>query len=291
LAETCLTFPNCDVVIDSGLKKTCKYNYDSNLYEEVIEYISQDSCIQRSGRCGRGNIRGVAYRVFSEDIFNMMDKFRKPDIEVNNIELIILKLFENDIVSEYAKNQIEEKGYLDFLSQVNKDKFDKIYQKLLKYNALEKDYSSDKEKITTFGIWAMKANMDIELGYYFDRFIDQYQEDINRECVFQLLNIISTSDNYNCELFYTDIDPDKFKFNLIDNNRNSKTLVDFSKLISENIINKALDKYNKDQISNEIEEEEIKQEQKGTNQIRMEYIEYIHPYYLLFKKLEEIYSP
>ena len=91
LAETCLTFPNCDVVIDSGLKKTCKYNYDSNLYEEVIEYISQDSCIQRSGRCGRGNMRGIAYRVFSEDIFNMMDKFRKPDIEVNNIELIILK--------------------------------------------------------------------------------------------------------------------------------------------------------------------------------------------------------
>ena len=37
LAETCLTFPNCDIVIDSGLKKTCKYNYDSNLYEEVIE--------------------------------------------------------------------------------------------------------------------------------------------------------------------------------------------------------------------------------------------------------------
>ena len=57
LAETCLTFPNCDIVIDSGLKKTCKYNYDSNLYEEVIEYISQDSCIQRSGRCGRGNKR------------------------------------------------------------------------------------------------------------------------------------------------------------------------------------------------------------------------------------------
>ena len=58
LAETCLTFPNCDVVIDSGLKKNCKYNYESNLYEETIEYISQDSCIQRSGRCGRGKNRG-----------------------------------------------------------------------------------------------------------------------------------------------------------------------------------------------------------------------------------------
>ena len=39
-----------------------------------------------------------------------------------------------------------------------------------------------------------------------------------------LLNIISTSDNYNCELFYTDIDPDRFKFNLIDQDKNSKTL-------------------------------------------------------------------
>jgi K+-sensing histidine kinase KdpD len=60
--------------------------------------------------------------------------------------------------------------------------------------------------------------------------------------VFQLLNIISTSDNYNCELFYTDIDPDRFKFNLIDQDKNSKTLktlVDFSKLISQNIIDNA----------------------------------------------------
>ena len=305
LAETCLTFPNCDVVIDTGLKKTCKYNYDCNLYEEVIEYISQDSCIQRSGRCGRGKRRGVAYRVFSEEIFNMMDKFRKPDIEINNIELIILKLFENDIISEYAKKQIEEKGYLDFLSQVDKDKFNKIYQKLLTYNALEKDLQSEKEKITSFGSWAMKANMDIELGYYFDKFIEKYPDDISRECVFQLLNIISTSDNYNCELFYTDIDPDKFKFNLIDNNRetkNTKTLVDLSKLISENIISKALDIYNiynKEQISEDnlelIEQNEetipINENKEKYLMGKIEYIEYIHPYYDLYKKLEEIYSP
>ena len=36
LAETCLTFPNYDIVIDSMLIKNCKYNYDSNLYEEFI---------------------------------------------------------------------------------------------------------------------------------------------------------------------------------------------------------------------------------------------------------------
>ena len=297
LAETCLTFPNCDVVIDSGLKKNCKYNYECNLYEETIEYISQDSCIQRSGRCGRGKNRGIVYRVFSEEIFNMMDKYRKPDIEVNNIEIIILKLFENEILSKYVKEQVKEKGYLDFLSQVSKEKFDKIYQKLITYKALEKEENSDFEKVTSFGNWAMKANIDIELGYYFDKFINKYPEDIMKEPVFQLLNIISTSDNYNCELFYTDIDPDRFKFNLIDQDKNSKTLktlVDFSKLISQNIIDNAINKYNQEENTeindtNTISIQDLNRENKCMSLI--ENIEFISPYYSLFSKLEEIFSP
>ena len=297
LAETCLTFPNCDVVIDSGLKKNCKYNYDCNLYEETIEYISQDSCIQRSGRCGRGKNRGIVYRVFSEETFNMMERFRKSDIEVNNIELIILKLFENEIVSKYAKQQIKEKGYLDFLTKVDKEKFEKIYQKLITHKALEKDENSDCEKVTGYGIWAMKANIDIELGYYFDKFINTYLEDIIKEPVFQLLNIISTSDNYNCELFYTDIDPDRFKFDLIDqdkNSRNLKTLVDFSKIISKNIIDNALIKYNNEQNSENIDtniftSKYLNEEYKSISKI--EYIELISPYYSIFSKLDEIFSP
>ena len=64
LAETCLTFPNWDVVIDSGLKKFCKYNYECNLFEETIEYISQDSCIQRSG-----NVKEEEIEVFAIGYF------------------------------------------------------------------------------------------------------------------------------------------------------------------------------------------------------------------------------
>lgn len=74
LAETCLTFPICDVVIDIGLKKFCKYNYECNLFEETIEYISQDSYIQRSRRYGRGINRGICYRIFSEETFILNDK-------------------------------------------------------------------------------------------------------------------------------------------------------------------------------------------------------------------------
>ena len=56
--------------------------------------------------------------------------------------------------------------------------------------------------------------------------------------VFQMLNIISTTDNYNSELFYTDIDPDKFKLCLIDNQKessNNKTLTDLAENISKDI--------------------------------------------------------
>ena len=61
-----------------------------------------------------------------------------------------------------------------------------------------------------------------------------------------MLNIISTTDNYNSELFYTDIDPEKFKLCLIDNQKESikkKTLIELSENISKNIISTALENF------------------------------------------------
>ena len=291
LAETCLTFPNCDVVIDCGLKKICKYNYDANIYEEVIEYISQDSCIQRSGRCGRGKNRGNCYRIFSEESYNLMDKYRKPEIEIGNIDLIILRLYENSEIIKHAKNEIITKGYLDFLSKIEKDKYYKIIDKLKRYNAIEKKENTFYDIISKFGSWIKKINMDIELGYYFDKFKEKYPEDLKREVIFQLLNIISTTDNYNNELFYTDIDPDVFKLILINNNKEeNKKLGNFAENYSKNIINKALIKYNNENnnhtfINNEEKKEE---EQKVSNYLKNFYN--ISSYYYLFSKLDEIYN-
>jgi len=295
LAETCLTFPNCDIVIDCGLKKNCRYNYDSNMYEELIEYISQDSCIQRSGRCGRekNRVRGICYRIFSRETYNLMEKYRKPDIETSNIDLIILKLFENEIIIKHVKEEIQTKGYIDFLSNIGKEKFIKIVDKLIKYKAIEMNEAKGCEVITQFGFWALKANMDIELGYYFDRFKNKYPEEIEKEVVFQLLNIISTTDNYNCELFYTNVDTDLFKFILIDNNKNSKdnkTLVDLSQNISKNIIKKGLTKFYKEK-ENKMSSD-ILEESKNDNKILsyMARINHISPYYYLYSKLDEFYS-
>ena len=288
LAETCLTFPNCDVVIDCGLKKICKYNYDSNIFEEVIEYISQDSCIQRSGRCGRGLTRGRCYRLFSEESYNLMDKFRKPEIEIGNIDLIILKLFENEEIIKHVNKEIKEKKYLDFLSKIDKDKYEKIVNKLIKYNAISKN-KFNKYEITNFGEWIKKTNMDIELGYYFDKFKNEYPEALKEKEIFQLLNIITTTDNYNNELFYADIDPDKFKLNLLDYKKEqNKKLVDIAENVSKNIINQALIKYKSNQSNFKNFNEENKEEERVNKY--MDILNHISPYYSLFSKLDEIYS-
>ena len=293
LAETCLTFPNCDIVIDSGLRKNCRYNYDSNLYEEVIEYISQDSCIQRSGRCGRENEKGICYRLFSEESYYLMDKYRKPEIETGNIDLIILRLFDNDKLIEHVKKEVKEKGYLDFLSNVNKDKFDKIVNILVKYNAIEKKNKAKYETPTIFGNWLKKTNMDIELGYYFNEFKNNYPNVLKTEVVFQLLNIISTTDNYNSESFYSDIDPEWFKLRLINNNKDTKEnkLIKLSQNISKNIINMGLKKYIKDGITNIIKNGKNEEEKNQDNLTSFfKTINHISPYYSLFSKLDEIYN-
>ena len=295
LAETCLTFPNCDIVIDSGLKKTCKYNYDCNLYEEIIEYISQDSCIQRSGRCGRGKMRGVAYRVFSEEIFKKMDKYRKSEIEISNIDLIILKLFENKNIIQHVKNEVEKKGYLDFMTKIEKEKFDKIVDKLIKYKAIEKSKITKYEIITDFGKWIKQANLEIELGYYFDKFKEQYKDELKKEEVFQMLNIISTTDNYNSELFYTDIDPEKFELCLIDNKKessNRKTLVDLSENISKQIIYNGLVLYKNNCFQENNLKEKMNISENKTKYITnfINEINHVSPYYYLYSKLDEIYN-
>ena len=299
LAETCLTFPNCDIVIDSGLRKSCKYNYESNLYEEVIEYISQDSCIQRSGRCGRSLRRGKSYRLFSEESFNSMEKYRKPEIEIGNIDLIILRLFDNLDIYKCSKNEIRKKGFLDFLSKIEKEKYNLIVEKLIKYNAVQINKNRDintKTLLTEFGMWIKKTNMDIELGYYFNEFKKKYPNELEREEVFQFLNIISTTDNYNNELFYSDIDPDWFKLCLLDNNKESystKTLVELSKNISKNIINQGLKKFfnssNNKNEKNSINEQREKEKEKKVN-LYYSNVSHISPYYYLFSKLDDIYS-
>lgn len=91
LAETSLTFPNLNYVIDSGYHKTKKYNYSSKLFEERIEKISKESANQRAGRTGRMN-DGICYRAYSHKDYLNFDDFRDAEVNRVNISYLILKI-------------------------------------------------------------------------------------------------------------------------------------------------------------------------------------------------------
>ena len=64
------------------------------MHEDFVDFTTQDAIIQRSGRCGREGRKGRVVRLFSEERFKEMKKYKDSEIETSNIDLAILKLFE-----------------------------------------------------------------------------------------------------------------------------------------------------------------------------------------------------
>lgn len=58
IAETSMTLPDVQVVIDSGLHKQMTVNELTNQNELVTDYISIQNAVQRRGRTGR-NCDGI----------------------------------------------------------------------------------------------------------------------------------------------------------------------------------------------------------------------------------------
>ena len=65
IAESSLTLPNIEFVIDSGLSKQKRINFNTGLESLMIDYVSKASANQRSGRSGRTR-PGICYRIYTE---------------------------------------------------------------------------------------------------------------------------------------------------------------------------------------------------------------------------------
>ncbi len=68
IAETSLTIPNIQYVIDAGLARLSRYNPRTRTRRLPIEPISQSSANQRKGRSGRVR-NGVCFRLYYEEDF------------------------------------------------------------------------------------------------------------------------------------------------------------------------------------------------------------------------------
>ncbi len=96
IAETSLTIPGVNYVIDSGQVRLSRYNYRTKVQQLPIEMISKASANQRQGRCGREG-PGRCYRLYSEQSYELMLDETEPEILRTNLASVLLMSLELNI--------------------------------------------------------------------------------------------------------------------------------------------------------------------------------------------------
>lgn len=91
VAETSITVPGINYVIDTGLARISRYSLQSKVQRLPIEAISQASANQRKGRCGR-MADGVCIRLYAQTDFESRPEFTDPEIMRTNLASVILRM-------------------------------------------------------------------------------------------------------------------------------------------------------------------------------------------------------
>lgn len=91
VAETSITVPGINYVIDTGLARISRYSLQSKVQRLPIEAISQASANQRKGRCGR-MADGICIRLYAESDFESRPEFTDPEIMRTNLASVILRM-------------------------------------------------------------------------------------------------------------------------------------------------------------------------------------------------------
>jgi ATP-dependent helicase HrpA len=91
VAETSLTVPGINYVIDAGTARVKRYSYRSKVEQLQVEAISQAAANQRAGRCGRV-ANGICIRLYDEKDFASRDRFTDPEILRSSLASVILRM-------------------------------------------------------------------------------------------------------------------------------------------------------------------------------------------------------
>ena len=135
IAQTSITIPDIDVVVDFGLERRIEYvNGVEGLY---LRDISQADCLQRKGRAGR--VKEGLYILASDTLFEDRVPFCVPEIQRLRIESVILKFLSIGIEIEDLElfHQISSekiaasKRVLESLGAIKDGKITKKGQKLV----------------------------------------------------------------------------------------------------------------------------------------------------------------
>lgn len=93
VAETSITVASISFVVDTGLARIARYNPRTGTTSLKVGRISQASCEQRRGRCGRTG-PGTCIRLYSEEDFTHRELFTPPEIQRANLAEVILQMID-----------------------------------------------------------------------------------------------------------------------------------------------------------------------------------------------------
>lgn len=125
MAETSLTIPGINIVIDTGLAKY-KQRLDTNAYSYCINYISKSSANQRAGRAGRTS-DGFCFRLYSSKLYDKFREVEQPEILQIPLETHLLAL--KSMGCSSLKN-------LDLITQIPEKQLAEAHKALVNYGAV-----------------------------------------------------------------------------------------------------------------------------------------------------------
>lgn len=91
VAESSVTVPRITSVIDTGTARISRYSARARMQRLPIEAVSQASCRQRAGRCGRV-APGVCFRLYTEQDFEDRPAFEAPEVLRTSLASVILTM-------------------------------------------------------------------------------------------------------------------------------------------------------------------------------------------------------
>jgi ATP-dependent helicase HrpA len=91
VAETSLTVPGIQFVVDAGTARVKRYSYRNKVEQLLVEPISQAAANQRAGRCGRVS-DGICIRLYDEKEFAGRPRFSDPEILRSSLAGVILRM-------------------------------------------------------------------------------------------------------------------------------------------------------------------------------------------------------
>jgi ATP-dependent helicase HrpA len=149
VAETSLTVPGIQYVVDAGTARVKRYSFRNKVEQLLVEPISQAAANQRAGRCGRVS-SGICIRLYGEADFTSRPQFSDPEILRSSLAGVILRMKSLNLGS------VED---FPFLEPPLKRAIADGYQLLAELGAVD-----DANELTSIGRELAKLPLDPRVG-------------------------------------------------------------------------------------------------------------------------------